>query len=288
MGEFVTVAAPAKINLILEVTGTRPDGYHELDTVLQALELADSVTLEFDAALPGMHVDGPFAEGTPADTSNLAWRAVALLASRRHMAIDRLRITLDKQIPAAGGLGGGASDAAAALRLLGRRWNIAPAVLAAVANAIGSDPAFFVAGGGTARARGRGELLTPLPEGPRQPVVLFVPGSTIERKTARMFAALDRLPFDTGGIAEAFAVRGTGPVTAAEVYNGFERVALDLFPGLAQLWQSLEARSGQPIHLAGAGPVLFWIGEADTVAHVAAAGDGLPCTVLVTATRQRG
>ena len=278
--------APAKVNFVLEVTGVRRDGYHEIDTILQALELADDVVVEF-GALPGVSVDGRFAAGTPADESNLAWRAAEILAARCGAAVDDLAITLHKRIPAAGGLGGGASDAATVLQLLGRHWGASSEVIAEVANAVGSDPAFFVAGGGTARARGRGEAVTPLPDVLRQPVVLFVPESTIERKTARMFAALDRVPFDDGSVSEAFARRAPGLVTPAEIHNGFERVAFDLFPGLAALWEELESRTGEAIHLAGAGPTLFWVGGDSAAAAIAQAGAGLSCAVIRTTTRSR-
>ena len=157
-----------------------------------------------------------------------------------------------------------------------------------VANAVGSDPVFFVAGGGTARAQGRGETLTLLADVPSQPVVLFVPTSTIERKTARMFAALDHLPFDEGGVAESFARRRGGIVSASSIYNGFERVAFDLFLGLAELWETVEQRCGEPIHLAGAGPTLFWIGSSDgDAAAVASAAADLECFVVQTTTRGR-
>ena len=280
-------AAPAKVNLVLEVTGLRADGYHEIDTILQTLELADEVTLEFGAQA-GIRVGGPFASGTPADASNLAWRAAELLAARCDARLDDLAISLNKRIPPAGGLGGGASDAATVLRLLGQHWDASDDVLRDVATIVGSDPVFFVSGGGTARAQGRGEILTPLADIPRQNVVLFVPNSTIDGKTARMFAALDRFPFDAGGVAAAFARGDGGRVSAAEVYNGFERVAFDLFPGLAGIWESVEQRCGEPIHLAGAGPTLFWIGASDSAAAgVAAAASGQNCTVLQTTTRGR-
>ncbi len=287
MPDSLSALAPAKVNLILEVTGVRPDGYHELDTVLQTLELADEVRIAWSEQTAGVRVSGPFAAGTPEDDSNLAWRAAALLAGRLGRTIEGLSIHLDKQIPAAGGLGGGASDAATVLCLLGRHWGATPGETADVADAVGSDEAFFLAGGGTARARGRGERITRLPALPRQPVVLFVPLATIERKTARMFAALDRLPFDNGEVSAAFARREASPVAGSDIHNAFERVAFDLFPGLAPLWEALESRSGEPVHLAGAGPTLFWIGQHVDAERVVDATSGLGCTVIPTWTAGR-
>ncbi len=282
MPETLAGLAPAKINLVLEVTGRRPDGYHEIDTILQTLELADRVTVR--AGAPGVTVSGPRAQGTPADQTNLAWRAVAALAALAGEAVDRLQIEIEKQIPAARGLGGGASDAATALRLLQRWWPGAtdPATLE-VASTIGSDEPFFLLGG-TARARGRGEIVTPLPDLPRQGVVLFVPLATIERKTARMFAALDNLPFDGGAVADRLAEALPVCVDGDSLYNSFERVAFDVFDGLASLRHAIEDRIGETVRLAGAGPTLFWIGPVERAGDVARSAHGVDCDIIETVT----
>ncbi len=276
-------SAHAKVNLVLEVLGRRADGYHEIDTILQTLDLADEVHLIFDAE-PGVSTAGPFANGTPTDESNLAWRAATELARRCSESVDGLHIHLEKRIPAAGGLGGGASDAATTLRLLQQHWSTArDEMVFEAATSVGSDEAFFLAGG-TARARGRGERISRLPPFRRHGIVLFVPEATIEHKTARMFAAVDALPFDTGTVAGAFAASSPAAMTSADGYNSFERVAFNLFDGLAYLWERLERRVREPVRLAGAGPVLFWIGHERNAAAVAAAAEGLPCTIIETAT----
>ncbi len=278
--------APAKVNLVLEVTGKRTDGYHEIDTVLQTLELADRVVLSFGGE-GGIKVSGPFAAGTPDDESNLAWRAAVALARRRGQETNFPRISLEKNIPAAGGLGGGASDAATTLRLLQSRWpGVTEAVVQEAAAEVGSDEAFFLAGG-TARARGRGEQVEPLTPLERHGVVLFIPPGTLEKKTARMFAALDRHPLDGGDIAARFAGEQSRKIDCTAVYNAFERVAFDEFAGLGELRRALEARLGAPVRLAGAGPTLFWIGPEGDAAGVGAKAAGLQCKVIVTATAGR-
>ncbi len=275
--------APAKLNLVLEVTGRRADGYHEIDTILQTLALADTVTLRLDGP-PGVSVTGPFARGVPADESNLAWGAAKALGRIMGRSVAALGIHLVKRIPAAGGLGGGASDAATVLRLLAAAWGGGSEdALLEAAMAIGSDEAFLLAGG-TARATGRGEAVAPLPDLPLHGVVLFVPHETIERKTAAMFAALGRLPFEPAGAAGEFVSCPPQRVTGRDVVNSFERVAFDLFPGLAPLRASIEAVIGEPVRLAGAGPTLFWIGPTDRVAAVSAAALGLDCAVVATET----
>lgn len=285
MPERLSGLACAKVNLVLEVLGKRADGYHEIDTVLQEIELADRVSIE-PSEKWAIEVTGPRAKGTPADESNLALKAAMLLAERVSYSFPCL-IRLEKQIPAAGGLGGGASDAVAAMRMLAKAW---PATteddIIAVCLAIGSDERFFVHGG-TARAEGRGDRVTPLPDLPPHDVVLFVPPATIERKTARMFAELARHPFDSGDVARQFASNQHGRFASALVFNAFERVAFDLFPWLAELWQILEQRIGEPVRLAGAGPCLFWIGPDGAGERVAAACAGSTCEVIPTRTVSR-
>lgn len=282
MPEVLVRRAPAKTNLVLEVTARRTDGYHEVDTVLQELELADEVRVTLGGG-SGVTVGGPFATGVPLDQTNLALKAAIMLAERRGHPAAQLAIQLVKQIPPAGGLGGGASDAVAVLKLLQAPWGASDTELLAVANGIGSDEAFFLQGG-TARARGRGERVQKLPALAKHGVVLFVPATTIERKTARMFAALDLQPLDGGGVAEAFAQREHRPFTSSDVHNAFERVAFDVFDGLQGLWLDLETRIGDAVRLCGAGPTLFWIGAAGEAARVATAAGGARCTVIATAT----
>lgn len=288
MAEALTALAPAKINLVLEVLGRRPDGYHEIDTVLQTIALSDRVTIH-DArdTGPAILVNGPFREGVPDDASNLAWRAAAVLAGRLGRDHSGIRIEIEKQVPPAGGLGGGSSDAAAGLRLLAERWPGATGDdLLQVATSVGSDEAFFLVGG-TARATGRGERVMPLPALPEHGVVLFIPPRSIERKTARLFEQLGKLPFDDGARARSFAECPPAALTTAALFNAFERVAFAVFPGLGQLRDAVEARIGEQVRLSGAGPTLFWIGPLAQAEAVAAAASGLLCTVIPTRTVDR-
>ena len=284
MPEELRGLAPAKVNLTLEVGGKRADGYHDLSTILQTLALADDVVLR-PASAAAIEVSGPWAEGVPTDAGNLAWRAVDALAEALGRRPEPFHIHIEKRIPAAGGLGGGASDAATVLRLLARRWpGVTEDALATAAAAVGSDEPFLLAGG-TALAEGRGERVTPLPDLPEHGVVLFIPPETLPNKTATLFRALDRDgQVDGATVATALAQRLPARVTGADLYNSFERVAFDCFPGLAELWEALEARTGEAIRLAGAGPTLFWIGPPDEAGRVARAAAGLDCAVIPTAT----
>lgn len=282
MPEVLRGRAPAKVNLVLEVLGKRPDGYHAIDTVLQELAFGDEVEMRPSTSME-IVAEGPYAAGTPTDATNLAWRAFELAAERAGYT-GSAAIRLTKNVPAAGGLGGGASDAACVLRLC-RQWmpGLTHADMLAVASQIGSDEAFFLVGG-TARATGRGECVEALAPLPRHDVVLFVPQETIAGKTGRLFAALGQTPFDDGSVTRSFVAKHPRAITSLDVFNAFERVAMDVFAGMSGLWQELEERTGEPIRLAGAGPTMFWIGPTGSGRAVAERAAGAPCTVIATAT----
>ncbi len=284
MPEALRAAAPAKINLVLEVLGRRSDGYHELSSVMQKVALADTVTLSWEGE-PGVTVSGPAAADTPVSRDNLAWRAAAALAGIAGITGPMPQIALEKRIPAASGLGGGASDAATTLRLLAERWGSDDdALVLQAANAVGSDEAFFL-GGATAIVTGRGDIVSPVPTLPVHGVVLFLPHKSLPAKTASLFAALSATPFDDG--RETARLLSLRPLqcTVADTFNAFERVAFDLFPGLRELRQDVIDAIGEPVRLSGAGPALFWIGplgEQSRIARLAAEIDGIDVVPTVT------
>jgi 4-diphosphocytidyl-2-C-methyl-D-erythritol kinase len=197
----VSLRAFAKINLHLRVNGARTDGFHDVQTILQSIDLFDRVTCTARR--------GPFEivcrqPGVPTDRSNLVWKAAQLLwrASGRSGEVRDARVVLEKQIPMQAGLGGGSSDAAAALLALRRVWRlrVADAGLRELAADIGSDVPFFLVGG-TALALGRGEEVYPLEDLPPFHVVLVFPPFGVSTRDA--YAWLDaegaepreRLPF---------------------------------------------------------------------------------------------
>ncbi|HET7737434.1 MAG TPA: hypothetical protein VFK32_02560, partial [Tepidiformaceae bacterium] len=229
-----------------------------------------------------VEVSGPYADGTPDDGTNLAMRALAALRDRG-ADLPELTVTLDKQVPPAGGLGGGASDAATVLRLAQPISGCSDEAVVGAANAVGSDEAALILGG-TVRARGRGDTVEALPDIAEHGVVLFVPRTTIAGKTARMFGALPTTGFDTGGVAGRFSAGGPAALTGLDVYNAFERVAFDVFEGLGSLCEDLAGRTGEPVRLAGAGPTLFWIGPEGEADRIAALADGANCRVIRTRT----
>ena len=157
----VAVRVPAKVNLHLGVGDVRPDGYHELSTVFQALSLTDVVTVA--AGEPGVEVTGEGADSVPASAENLAWRAAVALAEHVGREPGKVRIIIRKGIPVAGGMAGGSADAAATLVGLAALWklDIARDELGTIAATLGSDVPFMLHGG-TALGTGRGERLVPV------------------------------------------------------------------------------------------------------------------------------
>jgi len=178
--------APAKVNLFLHVTGKRADGYHLLDSLAVFAGVADRLSF-VPAETLSLAVTGPFVASLSAEPDNLVLRAARALAEACGVRPSGA-LTLDKHIPVASGTGGGSADAAAALRLLCRAWNVAPdaAVLERIASGLGADVPVCLRNQ-PLRMRGVGEILTPAPELPECGMVLVNPG--IPLATAAVFRA---------------------------------------------------------------------------------------------------
>ena len=254
--------APAKVNWTLEVLGRREDGYHGVRTVMQAIDLCDELEIGPADELR-LEVEGPH----EVSEDDLVLRAAALLDGGGGRGAG---IRLTKRVPVAAGLGGGSSDAAAALRGLNELWGLGrgPDALARMAASLGSDVAFFLAGG-TAQAEGRGERVTPLAEAARTWLVLLAPPLAMADKTRRMYAALTAADFSAGARTEACvtAIREGRPPADGELYNAFERAAYGLFEGLDAYREALLAAGAGRVHRAGAGPALFALAADETSAR---------------------
>jgi 4-diphosphocytidyl-2-C-methyl-D-erythritol kinase len=252
--------APAKLNLTLEVLGKRADGYHEIASVMQALDLADQVWLEEAPSLQ-LEVAGQRARGVPRDAaSNLAYRAAVALAEDAGRRDLGARIVLEKCVPAGIGLGGGSTDAAAVLRGLNRLWRLGldDVALSNVAARVGSDVSFFLHGG-TALVTGRGEQVQPLPE-PMRPLVftLFAPSVQIEDKTRRMYSHIVPANYSDGRrtsrMAEALS-QGKTPAESDYV-NAFDRHIVDAAPSVGRA-MAMCREAGVAVFAAGSGPGFF-------------------------------
>jgi 4-diphosphocytidyl-2-C-methyl-D-erythritol kinase len=178
--------APAKINLALHVTGRREDGYHLLHSLVVFADFGDDLSVEPAESL-SLRVSGPCAEGVPTDGSNLVLRAAEALRTAR--GVDKgAALHLEKHLPHGAGLGGGSSDAAAAIRLLARFWGVEP-LSSEEALPLGADVPVCLCAPEATLLSGIGEVLTPAPKMPEGWLVLANPGVVVP--TAQVFAHFD-------------------------------------------------------------------------------------------------
>jgi 4-diphosphocytidyl-2-C-methyl-D-erythritol kinase len=266
----IRVLAPAKINWTLEVLRIRPDGYHDLATVLQTIDLHDVITLtDADGISLSISGDAGMLGDSPPE-ANLAYRAA--VAFRERTGLRRgVHIEIEKHVPVAAGLGGGSSDAAAVIRGLNTLWGAdQPAAnLIEIAGEVGSDPPFFIAGG-TAVATGRGEIIEMLPDAVAPSILLATPPEH-ERgeKTASMYDALSPDHFADGyvtiGVREI--VQNGRMIVDDDLNNTFEHVTARMQPETEMAMDALRAQGYVP-HLAGAGPSFYLLFPGGTdVAH---------------------
>lgn len=243
----------AKVNLTLEVIGKRPDGYHELVSLAHTISLADRLTIrasdQLSCEVRGMEL---------AENENLVLRAARCLRESARLSAGAA-ITLEKGVPAAAGLGGGSSDAAAALVALRCFWGARLPVeeMSTLASELGSDVPYFLRGG-AAVLRGRGERLEAAP--PQQGrLVVVVPDHHMVGKTGALYATLRPSDLSDGTETERVVtrLRRGAALADGDLCNAFERPARELFDDLDHVWRDAERRTGRRFHLSGAGPAIF-------------------------------
>ncbi len=185
---IVTEKAPAKLNLTLDVLSKRPDGYHDLQSVMQTVSLCDEITLQIGTGKPWeVRCD---TEGVPCDSRNLVWKAAEVFFEALGENPAGLDIHILKRIPSQAGMGGGSADAAAVFRALNRHYGepYAPLELAELGARVGSDVPFCVIGG-TVMCEGRGERMRPLDAMPGCQIVIIKPDFPVS--TPALFRAID-------------------------------------------------------------------------------------------------
>lgn len=261
--------ARAKINLSLDVLGTREDGYHEMAMVMATVDLAD--TLTFFREGEGVRVESQVSF-LPTDRTNLAAAAALAFQKATGRTVEPLVIRMDKRIPVCAGTAGGSSDAAAVLRYLNRATGAELSLqeLQAIGATVGSDVPYCVMGG-TALAEGRGERLTPLPPLPRCAAVLCKPNFSVS--TPALFAQLDRCKLrrrpDTKGILAALEA-GDLQGVARRVYDVFE----DVLPPrqkqtVERIKNTLVNAGALGAAMTGTGPTVFGLFDDEAAAQTA-------------------
>jgi 4-diphosphocytidyl-2-C-methyl-D-erythritol kinase len=251
------IRAYAKINLTLDVLGRRSDGYHELATVMQTVDLYDTICL---TDTQDERVQMICSNAELSNENNLASRAARMM--QQYLSSPRgVRIELYKRIPTAAGLGGGSSDAAAVLLALRQWWQLPLSAqdLLAMAASLGSDVPFFLSGG-LALCEGRGERVTSLaPYWPAQMRWLLLLKPAIGVSTASVFRQLPTSDYTDGTHTQAVcAALNTGQNPAWEhLHNSLERSVLDQYPPVAQTRKALLDAGAPLVRLSGSGPTLF-------------------------------
>jgi 4-diphosphocytidyl-2-C-methyl-D-erythritol kinase len=315
MGDMKTLhtLAPAKLNLFLELTSRRPDGYHDIDTVMLPLDLCDHLTMSLrtdrkinlvakwsDEFCEACRIDQESTPPLPPAEENLVYRAIERwrMASGFEFGFD---IELVKNIPAGAGMGGASSDAASALRLAhALSAMIEPkspntcrssfAMIRQVASEIGSDVAFFLGDetGGSivaARCTGRGEIITPLPAPSCLTFVIAHPGKSLSTAAVYRDCKIGNPPISADQFCKDLADEQNGVFVsfAARMFNRLRDPAAKLCPEIDQLLKTLGRTSLQGVHMTGSGSACFGIArdraEAEQVATVLR--DSVPIGTMV-------
>ena len=266
----ITVNAPAKLNLTLDVLGKRADDYHEVKMVMQSVALADELTLTLG---PGEGLTLSTNLGfLPVNGKNLAVAAALCLQRECGIAWEQLNIDLKKKIPVCAGTAGGSADAAAVLRGLNEllQLNLSPERLAQIGEEVGSDVPYCVLGG-TALAEGRGERVTTLPAIPFCWVVMAKPDFPVS--TPELFARLDgqrlRCHPDTTGLVTALREQDLHGV-ARRLFNVFEEILPQRKrEQVEELKQTLLDNGALGACMTGTGPTVFGLFESEKIAQQA-------------------
>jgi 4-diphosphocytidyl-2-C-methyl-D-erythritol kinase len=253
----IEIAAPAKINLFLSVTARRPDGYHELETLMCPLGLADHIRLEPGAGRIRVACTDA---AVPTDNTNTAYRAaeifIARLTGRGQPTVNGADITISKKIPVGAGLGGGSSDAAAVIRGLNRFLHqpFGREELMQMALAVGADVPFFICGQ-PALATGIGERLTPYHHLPPYRVLLNYPGAGVS--TAEVYKNLDLGLTNCKKKLKDHFLKQRPFDPSLHLCNDLEAVTLSLHPQVSAARAALAASGALGVSMSGSGSTVF-------------------------------
>jgi 4-diphosphocytidyl-2-C-methyl-D-erythritol kinase len=276
----VRVRAFAKINLALRVLGPQAGGYHELRTVFQSIALYDTLTIRRERGPFRLTCDDP---RLPVDRRNLLWRAADAMwkATGRRGRPRDVMIDLTKRIPLEAGLGGGSSDAAAALRALATIWRVSPARIRTIAASLGADVPYFLEGG-TVLGLERGDLLFPLADPPRAWVVLVVPPFGVS--TAEAYGWFDRdhrasrSTFDKPVLSETLTLRppqgerrveGLRMSEQGELGNDLQLPVARRHPEIARIVSALRRAGAAYAAMSGSGSAVFGLFDGQARARAA-------------------
>ncbi len=247
----VKVFSPAKINLSLEILGKRSDGYHDLYTIFKTIQFGDELTVNWISGERQLHCSNP---EVPLGNENLILKAAAAVEEVVGFSIP-IEVHLEKKIPMGAGLGGGSSNAAAILKLLGERYHISDQILMRAAAELGSDVPFFLRGG-TAFAKGKGEQLELLPDFPSLPLVLIKPPFSIS--TAFAYSQVRSYTSGKNSLKLSRSIKeGEGLSSFQHFVNDFEVYLFPVYPQLEQIKNIFLENGALAAQVTGSGSALF-------------------------------
>jgi 4-diphosphocytidyl-2-C-methyl-D-erythritol kinase len=257
MDDCYLIRSYAKINVTLDILGKRPDGYHDLASVMQTVDIYDIICL---TAIADDRIELVCSNPDLNTTDNLVVRAAQAVRERLSLS-QGVKIELEKKIPIAAGMGGGSSNAAAVLVALQRWWNLPLSHddMVTLAASLGSDVPFFLSGG-LALCEGRGERVTPLPpHWPSSMRWLLLARPAIHVSTATVFRnfTLADCTTDTHSRAISSALGMRQTLETKNLHNGLERSLLQLYPEAKKAKEAMLGANAHVVCLSGSGPVFF-------------------------------
>jgi len=267
--------APAKVNLTLEITGKRDDGYHDIASIMQTIDLCDCLTFHENSWLqiiPEYH-NLPKADDLHGFdrnnylVKNLVYKAAETLKRKVGYKSGAV-IELKKNIPSSAGLGGGSSDAAAALKGLNKLWklNLSSKELAQIGSEVGSDVPFFIYGG-TCFASGRGEKIKPIKNLSAKWMLIILLPYNIKDKTKKLYSYVKTKNYTSGSYCADLvsSIKMDSDKNFDEsLFNAFEEIYIDIFEDYKKWIKEFKEIGVYPVHLAGSGPAVFYISNDET------------------------
>ena len=251
----ISLKAPAKVNLFLEILGKRDDGFHEIETIMQEIDLADS--LQFEETQEGVTLECNN-KNIPANQDNLVCKAANLILEECGIKKGVL-INLEKNIPVGAGLGGGSSDAATTLKALNSLWKVGlnNEELMEFAAKLGSDIPFFI-NGKTALCRGRGELITPVEVRSRMDYIILFPRVHISTETIYKNLKIDltKKRKDVSFFLDALKYSEVASISKL-LFNRLEEIIFATYPDLLQVKSTLESFDFCGLSISGSGSAFF-------------------------------
>ena len=255
----------AKVNLCLKIFHRSDDGYHNIESIMQTIDLFDEINLK-QTDKPGIFIECDNPE-VPTDKDSIVYKAAEVLMNNINKGID---ISIKKRIPIASGLGGGSSNVATVLKGICRLFNLplSPAQLISIATNFGMDTPFFILGG-TAFARGRGELVSPLPTiYPPIPLILINPGIKVSTKWAYQLydKSINKINKNVKSITDfAYLLNRSEIIKPAEIhgliYNSFDSILSQKFPIIEKIKNRLKKLGSITATISGSGPTIYGIFE---------------------------